>query len=209
MNKRKHRFSGQDLAKATTKTLLLWSEHKKYLRFKKIEYVWFENFLNEFRVGRGLSEERRSDLADYLNGSKTMVAIKNARNKPESVPLIDQLASELEQNHFNRLTSLSSKIAFFANPTIFHPYDSLNILGLQQLGEQIDDKCSYTLHAEAFERQYECYKESIEIACRKPHVTNLIQAFDLPHDLGSSKEFQKKVFDLLLMDLGKLKKNAA
>ncbi len=107
----------------------LWRNDYEYTEYYKKLPVFsnqnrFEYFLNSYSAGRGISSQTRNEIRETLNSGEIFSrALAN-----ESGAGVDRLVQDLSERYGKR-RSLISKLALFARPDIFSPWDRFAVYG--------------------------------------------------------------------------------
>ena len=223
-------LSKEKLMRAIIIAIKTWDDHGKYLPLKKEtsdkknEFKkWFDKFVTQWQVARTLSGKFTDKKRTIINPKRTELEaylidyIKIIHNKPQPCQVHDlsQYIAKMKWSstkkgkaEHNQVISFASKFAFFINPEVFAPYDRFCVAGLKKLDKETKPKniiiySSYVNYMKSFDGYYYKYSKQIKNACEQLHIAKLIDDLGLEKTLNDTAAFQRKVFDNILMGLGK------
>lgn len=213
-------FCDEKYRKAIYRAYLNWSDWKDEFeagswaklpmlddpdRFKKFlsEYSLARNIRNESNDSPTKNEERPAQ--ERVREALRKLKIVEPSDVKESAEGIAKLASSKEVKKRSQL-SLVSKVACFAYPDKFPMWDQFARRGLTRVVD--GPKCkkdkfirteNYCEFAKGFDAEFENHKKCIQTQIRK-HTG--IPGDNKKHFINSAG-FQRRVFDVLLMNLGR------
>lgn len=213
-------LSERILAAGIVEGILLWG-NKRYCDFlgrrrcNTLDAKWFSWFLGEWNIARTIKKGKRSEVAEYLNeefgdilaNDKNGFAIDCA-----AIALRERgLTARVGKGRVAGLPiSLVSKVAFLFNPTKYPPLDRFGKKGLNRLpgtkksgGSGYSTFSTYQEYYGEFNRHFRHFEPCIRNEINESWLQELAQKFDVAGDRISKKAFRRKVFDNILMNLGR------
>jgi hypothetical protein len=163
-----------------------------------------------------LDSKKQTELVKYLNSQDFRDTISGT----EPGRAVDVAAEHIQAqgwSAFNKKrdthvkpTSLVSKVAFFIRPKALPPMDSLSKRGLNRTrgtkkakGEGHQKFDLYAEYLTEFNLKYGHYKAAVRVASEAPWVKPLTTALGGNTEILQTEAFTRKVFDSVLMRIGR------
>ena len=210
----------RDIALATVVALEMWTD-KRYIPFlqnkpirQTMDYKWFDEFLGDWRVARTISSDKHVEVCEYLNEEFRL------RLQGEGASAIDFAASKIaaegwshknpKSGKLSEPVSLVSKVAFFFQPDSYVPLDNLSRKGVNALRGKINEGGeghhafpTYESYLNEFELRFAKHKDMISDEHKCTWVKDLAKKYGCKPNVISRNAFKRKVFDNILMGLGR------
>lgn len=208
------------LATGIVEALSLWGNetYRNYLgrrRCNTLDKEWFSTFLGEWKIARTIRDKKQPKVLDYLNeefgiilsNDKSGAAIDCA-----AIILRDRgLTAKVGKKRVAGLPiSLISKVAFLFSPTKYPPLDRFGKKGLNRLrgtnksgGSGHLQFAMYQEYYGEFGKYFRIFEPCIRNEINQDWAQELAGKFDVAGDRINKKAFRRKVFDNVLMNIGR------
>jgi hypothetical protein len=216
---RKYTVTDSEIAHACVEAILLWADprYQQYLgngRINTLDAAWFKRFVGDWSVARLIGEGNQDAVRKYLE-STLRISIDST-----GASAVDAAAQYIQDRKwssrygkkkkgFRNPLSLVSKIGFVLAPNRIAPLDIYSSIGLRRIlkisrrGDAGEFCGRYAKYLVNFDRAFSMYQDQIKQELSSRWVQELSPKLGCSRASLALPEFRRKVFDNLLMRIGR------
>lgn len=216
-----HEVTEADIAHACVEAMLLWANprYQQYLgdrRVNTLDAAWFEWFVGEWRVARLIGDGNRDAVRGYLESSfrRSIDSTGSGAVDAAALHIQNQKWSSRygkKKKGFRKPLSLVSKIGFLFAPDRIAPLDIYSRIGVGRIlpdsprTNTSDSQGGYGKYLADFNRAFPEYQDHIGQELSRQWAQELAPKLGCDRASLALPEFRRKVFDNLLMRIGRRK----